>query len=200
MRAIIRRKFRYGDEWITELSSTKEVPYFKGSTIKIEESYSERQLKFVHAMFGDIADQTGYTKNEVKDMLKKKAEVDSVATIDAEGMDRLIDITLEFVKENDITLNVKTVEQMEAEQHVDLCVYKKVCLICGKPADTHHVDKIGMGRERKAVDKANPNLKKLPLCREHHSELHSTDTYTFRNLYHLGDGYKKYFERTLYGE
>ena len=94
----------------------------KGDYVKIDESYSAKQMKFVHAMFNDIANQTGHTPLEVKDMLKGSAEIESVADTDKEGMGRLIEVILEFVREHDITLDKKTINEMDAEQHVNICL------------------------------------------------------------------------------
>jgi len=52
------------------------------------------------------------------------------------------------------------------------------CLVCGANSDPHHV------RTRGAGGKDNANL--VPLCREHHQELHTIGVLTFEDKYKLG--------------
>ena len=44
------------------------------------------------------------------------------------------------------------------------------CLICRKEAEPHHLDAIGMGRNRKKELKEH--FTAIPLCRVHHGEYH----------------------------
>jgi len=59
----------------------------------------------------------------------------------------------------------------------------KKCIICGKHADIHHLDAIGMGNNRKGYD--DSNSRKIGLCREHHSEAHAIGVLKFQQKYHL---------------
>ena len=52
-----------------------------------------------------------------------------------------------------------------------------------KPADIHHVDSIGRGRDRTQYD--DSKHKKMALCREHHSEAHNIGVDTFNEKYHV---------------
>jgi hypothetical protein len=59
----------------------------------------------------------------------------------------------------------------------------KRCCICGKLADLHHVQSVGSQGYR---DKINHiGLEALPLCREHHTLLHSMGNKKFMETYHL---------------
>jgi len=190
MRGRVSKKIKKQAKHYIVIETEKEPPFLRGQTVKIIESYSEKQLRFIHAIFGDISEQCGYTPLEVKTMMKGLAEVDSVATADKEDMDRLIDTTIEFVRTHDITLSKKTIQDMDAERHIKICLYKEVCLLCGESADKHHADRVGMGRDRKEEEPG-----KVPLCRKHHTELHTIGDISFMGLYHLGREYNKYFLR-----
>ncbi len=168
--------------------------YHVGQRLKIVHDHTDAQVKFFHALCGDIGEQMGETKQQVKDVLKLGAEVESVAEATKEQMSHLIEVTLEFVKEHDITLSEKTVKQMEAEDKYSMCLHKKICLLCAEKADMHHADAVGMGRDRKEHDKRNPGERKIPLCRKHHTELHSMGANGFIEKYHL-QGYEKFFRR-----
>lgn len=59
------------------------------------------------------------------------------------------------------------------------------CEITGyqKPAEIHHWDAIGMGRDRKKVD--DSKHRKIALCREHHTEAHAIGRDTFGDKHHV---------------
>lgn len=55
--------------------------------------------------------------------------------------------------------------------------------MCGRPGEIHHVDAIGMGRDRNRVD--DRRMRKICLCREHHTEAHKIGQPTFMKKYHV---------------
>lgn len=63
------------------------------------------------------------------------------------------------------------------------CCRHRVCLVCGKRADIHHVDTVGMGSNREHTDHTNKRV--LPLCRIHHGDYHALGPEKFSNLYHV---------------
>lgn len=69
--------------------------------------------------------------------------------------------------------------------YIYACLVSKKCPICGKKADLHHYENIGMGRDRDTI--IHEGMEVLPLCREHHTEVHTIGRDTFMKKYHLGD-------------
>lgn len=63
------------------------------------------------------------------------------------------------------------------------CLMSKHCLICGRHADFHHVDAVGMGRDRNHIDHTKHRL--MALCRDHHTEYHKMGAVAFARKYHL---------------
>ena len=59
----------------------------------------------------------------------------------------------------------------------------KRCAVCGRKAELHHVDAVGMGRNRKEI--CHIGMRALPLCREHHTEIHSIGQEAFLRRYFL---------------
>ena len=53
-------------------------------------------------------------------------------------------------------------------------------------AELHHVDRVGMGRDR--TDILHEGMEALPLCREHHAEAHTMPDAEFFEKYHLDGG------------
>ena len=56
-------------------------------------------------------------------------------------------------------------------RYVWACLMNKRCAVCGRKAELHHVDAVGMGRNRKEI--CHIGMRALPLCREHHTEIHA---------------------------
>ena len=58
------------------------------------------------------------------------------------------------------------------------------CSICGtSPVDAHHLDTVGMGRNRK--NDCIEDYSCVPLCREHHQEWHQVGDTEFTNKYYI---------------
>jgi hypothetical protein len=74
----------------------------------------------------------------------------------------------------------------DIDDYVYACLIAKKCPICGKKADLHHVVPLGMGADRTEV--IHEGLEVLPLCREHHMEIHRTGKTDFFKRYHLNGG------------
>jgi len=62
------------------------------------------------------------------------------------------------------------------------CLHRR-CAICGKDADLHHVDRVGIGRNRNEIIQIGMRVQ--PLCREHHRECHKMPQEDFDARYHL---------------
>lgn len=48
------------------------------------------------------------------------------------------------------------------------CLWYRKCAVCNKPAEVHHVDHVGMGRNRNTI--VHVGMKAIALCRQHHEE------------------------------
>jgi hypothetical protein len=95
-----------------------------------------------------------------------------------------ITFLIDFIIRHDIPTKVSLLEHCEdVGRYVYSCLVNKKCCICGKPADLHHVDAIGMGNDRDDV--IHIGREALPLCREHHISLHSMGNKEFMKQYHL---------------
>lgn len=66
-------------------------------------------------------------------------------------------------------------------RYVWACLMNKRCAVCGRKAELHHVDAVGMGRDRTAI--CHIGMRALPLCREHHTEIHSIGQEDFLRRY-----------------
>jgi hypothetical protein len=71
----------------------------------------------------------------------------------------------------------------DVRQYVWHCLMHKKCAICGLKADFHHVDRVGMGRDRREI--CHLGMRGLPLCRTHHDEAHKHGDERLMNEFHL---------------
>ena len=72
----------------------------------------------------------------------------------------------------------------DIERYLWSCLKNRRCAVCGRPGEIHHVDAIGMGRDRKRVDD-HRRMRKICLCREHHTEAHKIGQPEFMRKYHV---------------
>lgn len=63
------------------------------------------------------------------------------------------------------------------------CVEQRKCCICGRKADIHEVETVGMGRDRNRIHHEGQEVQ--PLCRLHHCEVGQIGQKTFNEKYHL---------------
>lgn len=57
------------------------------------------------------------------------------------------------------------------------------CVLCGQKAEYHHLDAVGMGRNRN--NNLSENYTVVPLCRKHHTELHNIGYRRFAERYNF---------------
>jgi hypothetical protein len=92
-----------------------------------------------------------------------------------------------FVLEWDIPTDFSLLDMVDdVGDYIYGCLVNKKCVICGRPADLHHVERVGMGRNRDEI--IHEGMEVLPLCREHHTEAHTMPDKDFFERYHLPGG------------
>ena len=160
---------------------------------------SDKQRRSCYAMIREIADWSGDSTESMKGVLKLDFWCGELLQM-ADTMFSLSNAPMSivaafqswlarFIVRNDIP--IRAPHRMldfvdDVEDYVYACVASKKCPICGKHADLHHVDAIGMGRDRTAI--IHEGMEVLPLCREHHTEIHTIGKDSFMAKYHLNGG------------
>ena len=151
---------------------------------------TDSQRKKVFALIKDIAIETGENKEALRETVEQsfiqatEYEEFSLSNCSKKLAQDFIEylITLAFELGVNLSENpIKGIEDIEGYLHI--CIDKNKCCICGKDGEIHHVDAIGMGRDRKLID--DTNNKKMALCRTHHSEAHTIGIENFENKYHV---------------
>lgn len=105
-------------------------------------------------------------------------------SIDCTTASDFIDWLINICIENAIPCSESLLNRAEdIGRYVYACLANRRCAICGAKADIHHVDQVGMGRNRREI--VHEGMDVLPLCRIHHTEAHTIGKNTFMEKYHL---------------
>ncbi|GEP75617.1 putative HNHc nuclease [Weissella thailandensis] len=158
--------------------------------VQDERHLSNLQRRKAYAIMGEIANWTGYIPEECKEWLKYffTAETGnpyfSFANTDMTTAKRFITFLLDFAIRNGIPLKHSGITyQDDIDTYMYMSLKYRSCVICGKPADIHHVNSVGMGNDRKLVDHRQKHL--IALCREHHQQAHQMGWPMFKENYHV---------------
>ena len=118
-------------------------------------------------------------------------DVFSLSDVDVSTARDFIDWLVEMCVKHTIPCNDVLINRCEdIGRLVYNCLLFKRCAVCGRPAQLHHVDAVGMGRDRHDIP--HIGLLSLPLCSAgdyndipHHSEIHNIGDNAFIDKYHL---------------
>ncbi|MCD8294915.1 MAG: putative HNHc nuclease [Clostridia bacterium] len=158
---------------------------------------SDRQRNMCYALIGAIADWSGYTKEEAKKLFKldftaehTKMLGDKIFSLSDAPMSLVAEFQsflIEFILSNDVPTKFSLLEYVDdIDQYVYTCLENKKCAVCGRRAELHHIDAIGMGNDRTEVIHVGREV--MSLCREHHTEIHTIGKKAFFEKYHFNKG------------
>lgn len=158
---------------------------------------SEKQRKMCYALLREIADFTGQGTDSAKEWMKLKFLTDDLE----QTGDKLFSLSnapmslvcafqrylIHFILDWDIPCRVPLLDYVDdVPDYIYHRLITKKCCVCGKPTDLHHIDRVGMGRDR--TDIIHEGLEVLPLCRAHHTEAHTMPDRAFFEKYYLPGG------------
>lgn len=160
---------------------------------------SDKQRKMCYALINAIAEWSGSSTQDIKEIFKLQFMAEQVETLG----DKIFSLSnasmslvaefqrflIGFIIENDIPVKRPLLDYVDDIEHYTyMCLIHKKCAICGRKAELHHIDQIGMGNNRNEVEHIGREA--LSLCREHHEEIHRIGKQTFMDKYHLNGGIK----------
>lgn len=152
------------------------------------------QIRKAWALMGEIAEYQGQGKDDVYAEQKTAFTVKHLEILQGE-LFRLSSATVSMARafitmlvEIIIEYGIPTKEPLyglcdDIPRYVYACLMNKKCAVCGRKTELHHVDAVGMGRNRREID--HIGMRALPLCREHHDEAHRIGNGAFLEKYHL---------------
>ena len=158
---------------------------------------SDKQRRSCYAMIGEIAAWMGEDKAEAKEILKLEfwtAELwqtaDSLFSLSNAPVSVVAAFQrwlARFIVRQDIPTKHPMLSYVDdIVDYVYSCLVHKKCCICGRHAELHHVERVGMGRSRQEI--IHEGMEALPLCREHHTEAHTMPDEDFFKRYHIDGG------------
>lgn len=149
---------------------------------------STEQRRKIYATIRDISDYTGDPPEIAKEWQKYRyiemsgrpyfSLSDCSMTVAKEFINSLMDYCLY----NGIMLTESGLMRTDdISAYLVQCIVYKRCCICGRPAEIHHLDAIGMGNDRRVYDDSQNEI--IALCREHHTLAHSLGRPRFMERY-----------------
>jgi hypothetical protein len=158
---------------------------------------SDKQRRMCYALINAIADYTGEERESEKNFLKLEFmaerieslgdKVFSLANAPMSLVAEFQRYLVAFILNNDIPLKFPLKDYVDDIDHyVYMCLINKKCAICGKRAELHHIDTVGMGNDRTQVQHEGREC--MSLCTDHHKEFHNLGKATFLEKYHLNKG------------
>lgn len=158
---------------------------------------SDKQRRMVYALLREISDYTGQGAEQTKEWMKIKfltddmeQTADKIFSLSSAPMSLVCAFQrylIRFILEWDIPCSFPLLEYVDdVQDYIYSCMVNKKCCICGAPTDLHHVQRVGMGRDR--TDIIHEGMEVLPLCREHHAEAHTMPDAEFFEKYHIHGG------------
>ena len=190
---IVTIKARY-DDWYTLCKRG-----YKECRVQMIDSrpLSDKQRRTCYKLLREIAEYTGESTDRTKDYMKLKFMADNLDDTARElfslsnapmslvcAFQRFL---VRFILDWDIPCSFPLLDFVDdVADYIYGCLVAKKCCVCGKPAELHHVDHVGMGRDRDEI--IHEGMRALPLCREHHAEAHTTEQQSFEEKYHLTHG------------
>lgn len=148
------------------------------------------QRKKAYATIRDISLHTGYLPEEQKEWLKylyiatTGEPYFSLSDCSVDTAREFISCIMEYALKEAIPLSEAGVMRTDdIGKYLWCCLKYKRCAVCGVSGEIHHVDAIGMGRDRKSID--DSDMRKICLCRKHHTAAHSMGMKRFETMYHV---------------
>lgn len=151
---------------------------------------SADQRKKLYATFNDISEYTGHMPEYVKEFMKYDfisragCEHFSLSNVDMSTAKEFLQHVVEFCVEWGIPTKDSLLERTpDIARYVYKCALKKKCCISGKKAELHHLDAVGMGRNRKDI--IHIGMEVIPLSITLHKEAHTIGKHSFCEKYHV---------------
>ena len=158
--------------------------------IRDERIRTEKQNRFIHALLRDIDDYTGQGVNYLKEFFKvlfyfeRGLVYKSTADLDVTTANEFCLYLLEFIIAEGIPVKEDIISKCpDIARYVYMCALYGKCCITGQKGEIHHIDAVGMGRDRKEI--YHIGMRALPLCREKHTEFHAIGASEFYKKYHI---------------
>ena len=155
------------------------------------------QRKKIFATIRDISDWCGHDPEEIRRILtwefrgERGAEDFSLSNVDRTTASAFLDWLIGFCFYHSVpTRDTLRCRADDIDAYLYRCLEYRKCAVCNLPADVHHVDRVGMGRNREEI--LHIGMKAVALCRVHHNEAHGKEAAFFEKHHIYGIPLDKY--------
>lgn len=138
---------------------------------------SAAQRKKVFAVIRDIALWSGHEPEYLRGLFtwefccREGVEAFSLSDVDMTTARAFITYLIEFCMAHNVpTKKPLSAYSDDVERYLYQCLEHRKCAVCNGPAQVHHIDRVGMGRDRRHIH--HQGLKAVALCHRHHMEAH----------------------------
>lgn len=158
---------------------------------------SDKQRRTCYMLLRAISDYTGMGDDPTKEYMKLKFIVEDLQ-LTADRMFSLSNAPMSlvaaferflvrFILDWDIPTPFSLLKFVDnVADYVYACAISKKCVVCGQQAELHHIDRVGIGRDRHDI--VHEGMEAISLCREHHTEIHTSGDKPFLDKYHIDGG------------
>lgn len=150
---------------------------------------SADQRRKIFAIIKDIAVWSGHDPEYIRSFLtwdfvgQTDKEYFSLSDVDMTTAKEFINYLIEFCFKNSIPTKDTTLNYSDdLYKYLYLCLEHRKCAICNAKAQVHHVDRVGMGRDREDI--VHVGMRAIALCYEHHELAHRGENVLFEK-YHI---------------
>lgn len=150
------------------------------------------QRKKIYATIGDISEWSGDVPEAVKEYFKfafcgdGDHENFSLSDVDRETASEFLGYLIDFCIQNGVPCSDPLWDRCEdIERYMYACVMTRTCCVTGrKNAQIHHVDRVGMGRNRETI--CQVGMRVVPISADLHTMIHySGGEEEFYNKHHI---------------
>lgn len=160
-------------------------------TLRDGRRISNVQRKAIYSTLTDIALWSGHMPEETKAIMiydyiaQNGGDYFSLSNCDMTTARLFLDHLIFFCIDNGVPCSESLLKRAtDMEAYLYHCVLTRTCAICGKKADIHEWDRVGMGRDRRKMHHIGQRVQ--PLCRLHHQEVDEIGQKEFDEKYHIG--------------
>lgn len=165
---------------------------YTGCEIRLDDGrrISTYQRKKIYATLRDMSEYTGHDPEYMKELMKFSFMAEtgrehfSLSNCDMTTARDYLEYLIEFCVTWDIPCTDSLAGRSpDIARYIYICLKNKKCCITGQKAQLHHVDAVGMGRDRKDI--IHIGMRVLPLHWRLHKEAHDIGQAEFDKKYHV---------------
>lgn len=163
---------------------------------------SPLQRQKIYACIRDIAAWSGHAPEELKEYFKfdfckrDGRDIFSLSDVDMTTARDFISYLIDFCFRNAVPTRKSLLDRTDdIGRYLYLCLEHRKCALCNGKAEVHHVNRVGMGRDRERI--VHEGLLAAALCHTHHTLAHANEQKLFEKYRIYGIRLDRYLCKKL---